>query len=298
MAAVRTFHHARFAADDLVAAKGSRRISLCLPARDEATTVGAIVASVQQALVLETPLVDEILVLDDHSTDATAQVAADAGARVVAAADVAPEFGDEPGKGQALWKTVLASTGDLIVWCDADLRDFDPAFVTGLLGPLLTEPDVQFVKGFYERPETGGQPGGGRVTELLARPALALLHPALAAMVQPLSGEYAARRSLVEALPFVEGYGVDIGLLLDALAAVGVRGLAQVDLGSRYHRNRTLAELSVQATEVLHTILDRAGVTGLPDAVVLDRPAAGPARVRVGQRPAPLSLDTYQRRTA
>ena len=143
-------------------------------------------------------------------------MAAAAGARVVAAADVAPEFGAEPGKGEALWKTVLASTGDLIVWCDADVRDFDPAFVTGLLGPLLTEPDVEFVKGFYERPETGGQPGGGRVTELLARPALALLHPALAAIVQPLSGEYAARRSLVEDLPFVEGYGVDIGLLLDA----------------------------------------------------------------------------------
>jgi glucosyl-3-phosphoglycerate synthase len=298
MAAVRTFHHAHFAADDLVAAKGSRQISLCLPARDEAATVGAIVAAVHRTLVLDAPLIDEILVLDDHSTDATADVAADAGARVVAAAGVAPEFGAEPGKGQALWKTVLASTGDLIVWCDADLRDFDPAFVTGLVGPLLTEPDVQFVKGFYERPEAGGQPGGGRVTELLARPALALLHPALAAMVQPLSGEYAARRSLVEGLPFVEGYGVDVGLLLDALAAVGVRGLAQVDLGSRVHRNRSLAELSVQATEVLHTILDRAGVADLPDTVVLDRPAAGPARVRIGERPAPRTLDTYRRRTA
>lgn len=298
MAAVRTFHHAGFAADDLAAAKGSRRVSVCLPARDEAATVGEIVAAVHRTLVVGTPLVDEILVLDDHSTDATAQVAAGAGARVVGAGDVAPEFGDEPGKGQALWKTVLASTGDLIVWCDADLRDFDPAFITGLLGPLLTEPEIQFVKGFYERPETRGRPGGGRVTELLARPALALLHPALAAMVQPLSGEYAARRSLVEGLPFVEGYGVDIGLLLDALAAVGLKGLAQVDLGARFHRNRSLAELSIQATEVLHTILDRAGVVDLPDAVVLDRPAAGPARVRIGERPAPCSVDTYQRRTA
>ncbi len=298
MAAVRTFHHARFAADDLAAAKGSRRVSVCLPARDEAATVGEIVAEVHRTLVVGTPLVDEILVLDDHSTDTTAQVAAGAGARVVGAGEVAPEFGDEPGKGQALWKTVLASTGDLIVWCDADLRDFDPAFITRRLGPLLTEPEIQFVKGFYERPETGGRPGGGRVTELLARPALALLHPALAAMVQPLSGEYAARRSLVERLPFVEGYGVDIGLLLDALAAVGLKGLAQVDLGARFHRNRSLAELSIQATEVLHTILDRAGVVDLPDAVVLDRPAAGPARVRIGERPAPRSVDTYQRRTA
>lgn len=298
MAAVRTFHHARFDPGALVEAKADTRVSVCLPARDEADTVGAIVRSVRDALVRAVPLVDEIVVLDDHSTDATARVAADAGARVVAAAEVAPDYGDGHGKGQALWKTVLVSTGDVIVWCDSDVRDFDPAFVTGLLGPLLAEPGVQFVKGFYARPESGGQPGGGRVTELLARPALALLHPALAAMVQPLSGEYAARRALVEALPFVEGYGVDVGLLIDALAAVGVRGLAQVDLGARLHRNRNLAELSVQAAEVLHTILDRAGVEGLPASLVLDRPAAGPARVQVGRRPPPLDVAAYRRRTA
>jgi glucosyl-3-phosphoglycerate synthase len=298
VAALRTFHRDQFSAAALVEAKGDQRVSVCLPARDEAGTVGPIVAAVRAALVDEVPLVDEILVLDDHSTDATASVAAASGARVVAASDVAPELGDGPGKGQALWKTVLASEGDVIVWCDADVRDFDPAFVTGLLGPLLTEPDLAFVKGYYERPETGGQPGGGRVTELLARPALALLHPVLAGMVQPLSGEYAARRSLVEALPFVEGYGVDIGLLLDAEAAVGVRGLAQVDLGERRHRNRSLAELSVQATEVLHTILDRAGVPDLPDSVVLDRPAEGPARVRTGERPPPRDVAGYRRRSA
>lgn len=297
MAAVRTFHHARFAADDLVGAKGSRRVSLCLPARDEAETVGEIVAAVHRTLVRETPLVDEILVLDDHSTDATAQDAAAAGARVVAAADVAPEFGDEPGKGQALWKTVLASTGELIVWCDADLRDFDPAFVTGLLGPLLTEPEVQFVKGFYERP-TDGALGGGRVTELVARPALALLHPTLAAVVQPLAGEYAARRSLVEHLPFVSGYGVDVGLLIDAVARAGTRGVAQVDLGTRIHRNRSLDELGPQATEVLHTILERAGVGELPESVLLPRPGAGPIRVTVDQRPPPIAVDGYRRRSA
>ena len=298
MAALRTFHRDQFAAADLAGAKGDQRVSVCLPARDEAETVGPIVAAVREALVETVALVDEILVLDDHSTDATADTAAAAGARVVAAGDVAPAFGDQPGKGQALWKTVLVSQGDVIVWCDADVRAFDPAFVTGLLGPLLTEPDIAFVKGYYERPETGGQPGGGRVTELLARPALALLHPVLAAMVQPLSGEYAARRPLVEALPFVEGYGVDIGLLLDAEAAVGVRGLAQVDLGERRHRNRSLAELSVQATEVLHTILDRADVADLPDSVVLDRPAEGPARVRTGELPAPRTVASYRRRTA
>jgi glucosyl-3-phosphoglycerate synthase len=298
MAAVRTFHHAAFPAEQLVATKGDQRISLCLPARDEAATVGTIVHRARRALVDDVPLLDEILVVDDHSTDATAARAAAAGARVVAAAEIAPEHGTGPGKGQALWKSVLAAEGDLLVWCDSDLREFDPAFVAGLLGPLLQEPDVAFVKGFYERPETGGQPGGGRVTELLARPALALLHPALASLVQPLSGEYAARRSLVERLPFVEGYGVDVGLLLDAHAAVGSRGLAQVDLGARLHRNRNLAELSVQATEVLHTILDRAGVDDLPASVVLDRPAAGPARVRVGERPPAVELATYGRRSA
>ena len=133
-----------------------------------------------------------------------------------------PSSGTSRARARPCGRPCWSATGELIVWCDADVRDFDPAFVTGLLGPLLTEPDIAFVKGYYERPETGGQPGGGRVTELLARPALALLHPALAGMVQPLSGEYAARRSLVEALPFVEGYGVDIGLLLDAEAAVGI----------------------------------------------------------------------------
>lgn len=298
MAALRTFARGQFDAAALAEAKDGQRVSVCLPARDEAATVGTIVAAVRSALVDGVGLVDEVLVLDDHSTDATATVADDAGARVVAAADVAAEFGDAPGKGQALWKTVLVAEGDLLAWCDADVTDFDPAYVVGLLGPLLTEPDVAFVKGFYERPETGGQPGGGRVTELLARPALALLHPTLASVVQPLAGEYAARRSLVETLPFVSGYGVDIGLLVDAAAAVGPRGLAQIDLGTRHHRNRSLADLSVQATEVLHTILDRAGVDGLPDSLVLDRPAAGPARVQTGERPPALTLDTYERRTA
>ncbi len=298
MAGVRTYHHAAFPPEELLARKGEQRISLCLPARDESATVGTIVARARQALVERVPLLDEILVVDDHSTDGTAAVAKAAGARVVAAADVAAEHGAGPGKGRALWTSVVASEGDLLVWCDSDLRDFDPAFVTGLLGPLLTEPDVDFVKGFYERPETGGQPGGGRVTELLARPALALLHPGLASLVQPLSGEYAARRTLVEALPFVEGYGVDVGLLLDAHAAVGSRGLAQVDLGARLHRNRNLAELSVQATEVLHAILDRAGVQGLPSSLVLDRPAAGPARVQVGELPPAVELAAYGRRSA
>lgn len=298
MAAVRTLHHSRYDPAALAEAKGDQRVSVCLPARDEEATVGAIVSAIREDLVHATGLVDEVLVLDDHSRDRTAAVAAEAGARVVDGERIVPEHGAGAGKGRALWKTVLASEGDLIVWCDADLVDFHTWFVTGLLGPLLTEPGIQFVKGFYERPETPGQPGGGRVTELLARPALALLHPAVATVVQPLAGEYAARRSLVEALPFVEGYGVDIGLLLDAAAAVGVTAIAQVDLGVRHHRHRSLQELSVQATEVLHTILDRAGRTDLPSSVVLERPGAGPARITVGERPPPVEVEGYRRRSA
>ena len=161
---MRTFHHAGFDPGALAAAKGTTTVSVCLPARDEAATVGPIVAAIRAALVEDVPLVDDLVVIDDHSTDATAAVAAEAGARVVAAAEVAPEFRGGPGKGRALWASVLATDGDVIAWCDADLQEFDPAFVTGLLGPLLTEPGVGFVKGYYERPEHGGRPGGGRVT--------------------------------------------------------------------------------------------------------------------------------------
>jgi glucosyl-3-phosphoglycerate synthase len=265
VAAVRIFHHASFEPAELRAAKGETEVSVCLPARDEAATVGAIVEAILP--LVDGGLVDELVVLDDHSSDGTARVAADAGARVVAAG------GDEPGKGRALWQSVLATRGDVLVWCDADLEQFDPAFVTGLIGPLLTEPEIQFVKGFYDRPEVGGRDGGGRVTELLARPALTLLHPELASFRQPLSGEYAARRALVEELPFVAGYGVDVGLLLDAFAAVGPVGMAQVDLGTRVHRNRSLVELTGPATEVLHAILDRSRLDKLPAATELPPPS-------------------------
>ncbi len=262
---MRTFHHTQFDPAELRSAKGETTVSVCLPARNEATTVGAIVEAIVP--LVDDGLVDELVVVDDHSSDDTAGVAASAGARIVTVE------GDQPGKGRALWHSVLATTGDLLVWCDADLEDFDPVFVTGLLGPLLTDPEIEFVKGFYDRPEIGGE-GGGRVTELVARPALALLHSALASFRQPLAGEYAARRDLVEHLSFVAGYGVDAGLLLDAFAAVGSLGVAQVDLGVRVHRNRTLSELSGQATEVLHAILDRAGVQDLPPSPSLPAPAS------------------------
>jgi glucosyl-3-phosphoglycerate synthase len=196
--------------------------------------------------------------------------------------------GEGHGKGEALWKSVHESTGDLVAWVDADITDFDPGFVVGLLGPLLTDPGIHFVKGHYHRPEADGV-GGGRVTELLARPLLAQYFPELAEVAQPLAGEYAARRTLLEELPFVVGYGVDVALLIDAARAVGVTGIAQVDLGVRHHRNRSLAELGPQALAVSQAILDRAGVRP-PGPAVLRRPGLDPVTLTVHERPPLASL--------
>ncbi len=283
VAAIRTHHHREFRAAALVAAKAGRRVSLCLPARDEEATVGAVVATAVRDLVERQPLLDEVLVLDDGSTDATAEVAAAAGARVVRGAEVLPEAGAGSGKGDAMWRSLAASTGDVVVWCDADIRDFGPRFVVGLLGPLLLDDGVDFVKGFYER-SLHGRPGeGGRVTELVARPLLELLHPPLAAFAQPLAGEYAGRREVLEQVPFVQGYGVEVGLLVDVARLVGLERMAQVDLGTRVHRNRPLPQLAPQARVVMQAALTRAGVT-------LAEPP--------GERPPLATVATYRRRSA
>ncbi|MEO6628544.1 MAG: glucosyl-3-phosphoglycerate synthase, partial [Aquihabitans sp.] len=216
-------------------------------------------------------------------TDATAAVARAAGARVVDARLALTGYGNGHGKGEALWKSLHESVGDLVAWVDADIIDFDVQFVIGLLGPLLTEPDVDFVKGHYHRPEADGV-GGGRVTELLARPLLSQFFPELADVAQPLSGEYAGRRSLLDALPFVVGYGVDVALLIDAVRRVGIDHVAQVDLGTRHHRNRTLDELGPQALAVSQAILDRAGVRP-PGAAVLHRPGREPFTLSLEERP-------------
>jgi glucosyl-3-phosphoglycerate synthase len=272
----------------------SSSVSVCIPARDEAATIGPIVETIRRELVECVPLVDEIVVVDDHSTDGTDRIATAAGARVVAAASVLPQFGEGHGKGEALWKSLYASRGDVVVWCDGDVRDFDPAFVVGLAGPLLTRPELAFVKGFYERPIDGRPSGGGRVTELLARPLLSLLFPSLAAIVQPLAGEYAGRREVLEQLPFVEGYGVDLALLIDVAERVGVDRIAQVDLGVRVHRNRPLDELSPQAAAVMQAALRRVDVTLVGPSATLVRPDRDPVVIHAAERPPLVDVPGYR----
>ncbi|WP_019816618.1 glucosyl-3-phosphoglycerate synthase [Saccharomonospora saliphila] len=261
----RTWQSPSWTVDELVRAKNGRTVSVVLPALNEADTVGAVVSSV---LPLRDRLVDELVVVDSGSTDDTVRVAAEAGARVVHREDVLTDWAPVPGKGEVLWRSLAATTGDHVVFLDSDLVDPDPAFVPALLGPLLCEPGVELVKGFYRRPlrletdELGT--GGGRVTELLARPLLAALRPALSGLVQPLGGEYAASRELLESVPFAAGYGVEIGLLLDAEARYGLDALAQVNLGVRKHRNRSLLQLGVMARQILGTTLDRCGVETAP----------------------------------
>ncbi|MGH3780983.1 MAG: glucosyl-3-phosphoglycerate synthase [Pseudonocardiaceae bacterium] len=257
--------------EQLVAAKRGRTVSVVLPALNEEATVGALVAELRP---LVGGLVDELVVMDSGCTDRTAQVARGAGARVVHRNDVLPELEPWPGKGEVLWRSLAATSGDLLVFIDSDLIDFDSGFVAALLGPLLLPyrpgPRVELVKGFYRRPlriesaEAGT--GGGRVNELLARPLLNALRPELAGVVQPLGGEYAATRGLLESVPFAAGYGVEIGLLLDTHTRYGLEGLAQVNLGVRKHRNRSLLELGVMSQQILGAALPRCGVAEVPGA--------------------------------
>lgn len=290
----RTHLASSFELDVLVAAKESTTVSVCIPARNEEPTVGQIVERIRTKLVDGQPLVDEIIVVDDHSTDRTAEEARSAGATVVDASAVLTEFGRGHGKGEALWKSLYASTGDIVVWCDADVRDFSTRFISGLLGPLLTDPTIGFVKGFYERPVDGHVRGGGRVTELVARPLLTMCFPELGDIVQPLSGEYGGRRTILEQLPFVEGYGVDIAMLIDIANQFGSEVIAQVDLGERIHRNRPLHELSPMAAQVLQSAMRRIQPGLVPDSFTLSPPDLDAHQITYAERPPLASIDSYR----
>ncbi|MDX2824477.1 glucosyl-3-phosphoglycerate synthase [Streptomyces ipomoeae] len=239
-----------------------RTVSVVLPALNEEETVGEIVAIIRDDLMRQVPLVDEIVVVDSGSTDRTSEVAAAAGATVVHRDAILPRIPAVPGKGEVLWRSLLVTTGDIICFIDADLKEFSSDFVSGIVGPLLTDPDVDLVKAMYDRPltvsdgrasgtTTAGQ--GGRVTELMARPLLNMHWPQLAGFVQPLGGEYAARRSLLEQLPFPVGYGVELGMLVDALHLVGLDALAQVDVGVRKHRHQDGQALGRMSAAIYRT---------------------------------------------
>jgi len=256
-----TWQHPTWTVAELEAAKRGRTISVVLPALNEAQTVGSVIETIIPMLG---GLVDELIVLDSGSTDDTEAQALAAGARVVRREEALPDIPPQPGKGEALWRSLAASTGDIVVFIDSDLIDPDPMFVPRLVGPLLTEDGVHLVRGFYRRPLKLGDSeyanGGGRVTELVARPLLAALRPELGCVLQPLGGEYAGTRELLTSVPFAPGYGVEIGILIDTYDRFGLDAIAQVNLGVRTHRNRPLSELGPMSRQIIATLLTRCGI--------------------------------------
>lgn len=279
---------------ELVGAKTrtGRTISVVLPALDEAATIESVIDSITPLVGGSGGLVDELIVLDSGCTDDTAIRSIAAGARVVSREQAVPEVAPQPGKGEALWRSLAATSGDIVVFIDSDLIDPDPMFVPKLVGPLLTGDGVHLVRGFYRRPlkvnGTEDADGGGRVTELVARPLLAALRPELRGVLQPLGGEYAASRELLMSVPFAPGYGVEIGLLIDTYDRLGLDAIGQVNLGVRAHRNRPLAELGVMSRQVVATLLSRCGI---PDsgAGLTQFFADGPDGAEYLPRTAPLS---------
>ena len=243
--------------ENLVTKKNGRTISVCIPARNEAATIAPILLRIKRELMDAHPLVDQLIVMDHESTDQTAEVASECGATVISANDVMSQFGPALGKGDVLWRSVEASTGDIVVWLDADLASFTAQYVTALVEPMLNDDSITLVRANYLRTLHGEGDEGGRVTELTARPILKLLYPELSHIRQPLGGEYAIRREVAQAMPFEIDYGVEIGLLIDIARTYGVDSIAQAELGVRTHRNRPLTELHEQAIQVMRAALTR-----------------------------------------
>jgi glucosyl-3-phosphoglycerate synthase len=273
---MRTYHHSRYSAQR-IARERTESVSVCVPAKECAGTVGRVVGELVK--LRDAGTIDEVMVVDGASADGTAAVAEQAGATVRQEAELMPHIGPVVGKGDAMWRALGATRGEIVCYLDADSEEFSAHFATGLLGPLVCERGVEFVKAFYRRPfEHGGvalPEGGGRVNHLTARPALALFYPQLAQVRQPLAGEVAARRGLLERLPFATGYGVEIGMLIDAWNAVGLEAIAQVDLEVHRNRHQPLQDLTPMATTVLATVARRLLWEGrLTD---LDGELSGPA---------------------
>ncbi len=236
-------------------------ISLALPALNEERTVGNVITILKRALMDDVPLLDEMVLIDSNSSDRTRQIAQALGVPVYIHQEILPQYGARRGKGEALWKSLFVTRGDIIAWIDTDISNIHPRFVYGLLGPLLREPRIQYVKGFYHRPLRVGDKlqagGGGRVTELVARPMLNLFYPELSGVVQPLSGEYAGRRAALEQVPFFTGYGVETGLLIDMFRLFGLQGIAQCDLEERIHKNQELPALGKMSFQILQVFIRR-----------------------------------------
>jgi glucosyl-3-phosphoglycerate synthase len=259
-----TFHHSDFNdIKKLVELKEAQglKISLAFPTLNEEKTIGKEILIIKNELVDRHPLLDEIAVIDSDSTDATREIAAEFGANVFVSSEILPQYGSYRGKGENLWKSLYVLEGDIIVWIDADINNIHPKFVYGLLGALLNYHELEYVKAFYERPLSGEhgirRSGGGRVTEILTRPLFSTFFPELASLIQPLSGEYAGRRRLLEQLSFSVGYGVEIGHLLDIFRMQGTQVLGQVDLDMRIHRNQDIRSLSRMSFALLNTVLKR-----------------------------------------
>jgi glucosyl-3-phosphoglycerate synthase len=267
---LKLFHHRQFSDLALLCEKkqqGKHHISVVIPTLNEESTIGSIVATIHASLMATYPLVDEIVVMDSGSSDATVERARHAGAKVFSASAVAPQYGDHPGKGENLWKSLFVTTGDITVFIDGDIQQFHEGFVAGLIGPLLDDAGIQFVKAFYQRPLDQGasrQPhGGGRVSEILIRPLFSLFYPELCAFLQPLSGEYAVRRKLLDQLSFPCGYGIETAHLIDVYRLHGMAAFTQCDLDCRVHRNRSVHELGEMAFSLLGTFLERAQRDGM-----------------------------------
>lgn len=264
---MKSFHHEQFGGLNALVeekSRAERTISLCIPTLNEEGTIARIIETIHQTLVTDFPLLDEIVVIDSGSSDRTRSLAAEAGAEVVLAADILPFHGNRVGKGENLWKAVHHCRGDIICFVDGDITNIHPRFVYGTVGPLLTNPELCYVKGFYERPllaQQGIDPrGGGRVTEILVRPLFQRFCPDLSQLHQPLAGEYAATRDILESIPFPTAYGVETSHLIDVWRMRGIDAIGQTDLDERRHRNRSLADLGRMSDQILEAFFSR-----LPD---------------------------------